>query len=241
MLLPALAGCPVFQSQNTPVDQFRDTEPVTGTKYWAYVPSWYRDDRPWPLVITLHGTYGFDSSDAQIKEWKALAEKRGFIVAAPQLQSVQGVLPVPEDWRRDDLKADEQAILSLREHMLRTYNIHPRAVLLTGFSAGGYPMYYTGLRNPETFSALVARGCNSEPEMFADIPLTEAAKNLPIIIIHGKDDLGPVGRQSWAMFRYLRENECYATEHYKVRGGHIRQPEAAWKYWKPHVPPKALR
>ncbi|NQU76700.1 MAG: hypothetical protein HQ546_10345, partial [Planctomycetes bacterium] len=144
----------MFQSQDTPVEQFKRTNPGTGETYWLYVPSNYTPDRTWPLVITLHGTFGFDSASAQIKEWKALAEREGFLVAAPKLRSVQGILPVIESAWLEDLKRDEQTILECLRYMRRRYNIAPGAILLTGFSAGGYPMYYTGLRNPTEFSAL---------------------------------------------------------------------------------------
>jgi len=94
-LLGLLAGCPIPQSQDTPVPQkYIDARAGEHDGYWLYVPSNYTPGRAWPLVITLHGTYGFESSSAQIREWKALAQEKGFIVAAPRLRSVQGVLPV---------------------------------------------------------------------------------------------------------------------------------------------------
>lgn len=237
-LLPALAGCPVTQSQRTPVQQFRQVDPVTGVSYWLYVPSYYGGDRSWPLVITLHGTHGFDNDTMQIKEWKALAEEKGFLVAAPSLKSPQGILPVSSGSRFKDLEADERTILACLRSIRRRYDVAPDAVLLTGFSAGGYAMYYTGLRNPEEFSALIARACNSDLRIFESITVTEAVRNLPVVIIHGKDDLGPIGDQSWAAYRWLREHRCFKAEHVKIEGGHIRQPGVAWERWQKHLPPQ---
>jgi poly(3-hydroxybutyrate) depolymerase len=234
-LLPCLAGCPVFQSQDTPVAQFKQTDPSNGQEYWLYVPSKYKADRAWPLVITLHGTYGFDSASDQVREWKALAEQEGFIVAAPKLDSVQGILPVVESVWQKDLEADEQIILGCLRHVQSKYNIDPGAVLLTGFSAGGYPMYFTGLRNPKLFSALAARGGNSRQYIFDQIIVTDDVRQLPVIIIHGQDDFSPIGKQSWAAFRWLREHKCFKAEHHKLPGGHIRQPEAAYRFWKPYL------
>ena len=236
-----LPGCPVFQSQDTPAEQFKGTDPATRGVYWIYVPSYYSGDRTWPLVITLHGTYGFDSAGAQIKEWKALAERQGLIVVAPKLRSVQGILPTVKSWREKDLVRDERVILSCLRHIRRNYSIDPRAILLTGFSAGGYPMYYTGLRNPTKFTAMAARACNSRPDIFEGVSVTKDLRQLPIIIIHGKDDLSAIGSQSWQAYRWLREHRCFKTERHKVRGGHIRQPEAAWRYWRRHLPKELSR
>ena len=242
VLLPCLAGCPVFQSQDTPVDQFKVTNPADDAKYWLYVPSYYSPDKGcWPLVITLHGTFGFDSSSAQIREWKALAEQEGFIVAAPKMRSVQGLLPTVRAWWRKDLLADEQTILNCLDYMQAKYpNIDSRAILLTGFSAGGYPLYFTGLRNPERFSGMVARGCNSCPDLFKRVAVTPELQNMPIIILHGKDDFGRISAESWAAFRWLRERKCFETTRHKIIGGHIRQPELAWRYWRKHLPRELL-
>ena len=239
-LAPLLAGCPVTQSQNTPVSQFRRADSATGRPYWLYVPSDYDGGRACPLVITLHGTHGFDSASAQIKEWKALAEEHGFIVAAPELKSPQGILPVFRSQRLKNLSDDEQVILDCLRDIRAHYSIDPRAVLLTGFSAGGYAMYYAGLRNPGEFTALAARACNSDNDVLDAVTLTDQARKLPVIIIHGRDDLGPIGRESWAAYRWLREHGCAQAEHHKIQGGHIRQPQIAWRYWSAHLP-KELR
>jgi poly(3-hydroxybutyrate) depolymerase len=237
-LLPVLAGCPVMQSQNTPVDQLRLEDPASGDQYWVYVPSYYTPDRDWPVVITLHGTHGFDSASAQIREWKALAEEAGLIVAAPDLHSPQGILPVLESMRNRDLAVDEQTILGCLDFLRARYAIDEKAVLLTGFSAGGYAMYYTGLRHPDRFSALAARACNSDLEIFENLSPDDQARKLPIIIIHGQDDLGAIGTQSWEAFRWLREHGFKGSEHHKIKGGHIRQPQVALQYWLQRLPAK---
>jgi len=234
--LPMVTGCPVLQPQDTPVDQTKVTNPATGKPYWLYVPSYYSGEVTWPLVISLQGTPGFDSARAQIREWKALAEEHGFIVAAPPMRSVQGILPVIKSLWFKDLDRDEQAILSCLRHVQGTYNIDPKGVMLTGFSAGGYPMYYTGLRHPELFSALGARACNSHQDIFEKVQVTRALRKMPVIIIRPKDDFGPIAEQSWEAFRWLRRRGCELAEHHKIAGGHMRMPGPAWKYWRRHLP-----
>jgi len=241
VLLPVLlllSGCPVTQPQDTPVDEVAATEPRTGRSYWLYLPSCYKADRKWPLVITLHGTHGWDSRDAQIREWKSLAEREGLIVASPQLRSVQGILPVSRELWRRDLDADEQAILGLLDDLCARYEIDQHKVLLTGFSAGGYPLYFVGLRNPRRFDMLIARACNSSIDLFESVELTDEARALPILIFWGKDDLTPLREQSWAAFRYLREHGFRKADKDETKGGHLRRPEVAYRAWRKRLPPE---
>lgn len=239
LLALLVAGCPVWQPQDTPVSAVTFTLPDGAGRYAAYVPSHYNADRQWPLVITLHGTFGFDNQDSQIAEWKKLAEDHGFIVAAPSLRSVQGILPVSRGLWYKDLESDERTVLAVIDDLQKRYPaIDPNFVMLTGFSAGGYPLYYTGLRHPERFHMLVVRACNSDEEMFKGIEITEAVRKMPIEIIWGRDDPKPIQDQSWAAYRFLRLSRCFHTDRRELKGGHFRRPEAAYTYWAKHLPPK---
>lgn len=244
-----LAGCPVTQTQDTPVEEMRRTEPRSGRNYWIYVPSYYESaNRPMPLVITLHGTYGYDGKHAQVKEWKALAERHGFIVAAPHMKSVQGILPTVEDWWMEDLREDEQAILLLLDDLLQRYRIarEPLSqggkpyVLLTGFSAGGFPMYYTGLRNPQKFHCLVARSCNWKEDVVNGLQIKPGGDRLPIVVFWGRDDAF-IRDHGWAAFRWLRENGYRGAQKEIIKGGHWRRPDVALQVWKTYLPPRVLR
>lgn len=230
-----LGGCPVTQSQDTPVDEKQLVEPSTGAKYWLYVPSTYSQDRDWPLVVTLHGTIPWDDYGPQIREWKALAEEKGLIVVAPRLSSSQGIVKTLRDnWYRD-LEDDERVIIGVMDDVMGKYRIEPKAVLLTGFSAGGFSMYHTGLRNPTRFSMLIARACNGDVKMLEDrVVLSDAARKLPIAMFWGKDDPA-IAKQSWETFEYLRVHKCAATRK-EVKGGHLRRPANAYNLWLPYLP-----
>jgi len=240
-VLGTLAGCPVTQRQDSPVTEIRLDMSTCRGSYWLYVPSDYSPQQDWPLVITLHGTHGWDSSKAQIKEWKYLAEQRGLIVAAPDLKSVQGILPVNENLWRSDLEADEKTILSVIEDVAKRYQIDRDCVLLTGFSAGGYPLYYTGLRHPDKFSMLIARNCNSDLTIFEEIKLTDAVRSLPVAVFWGKDDLTEIGRQSWQAIRWMGERGFSNLDRKKYAGGHLRRPETAYNHWRKCLPEKYRR
>jgi poly(3-hydroxybutyrate) depolymerase len=233
LLLPLclLTGCPVTQPQNTPVAPMERLEPRTQTFYRLYVPSTYTSQRAWPLVITLHGTYGFDGLADQVNEWKALAERGGFLVAAPPLRSVQGILPRIQGLWYEDLLADERMILGLLEDVGRWYRVDPHAVVLTGFSAGGFPMYWTGLRSPRRFSMLIARAANCDADMLRSIPITDATRKMPVAIYCAVDDLGLLKAEALDARDWLRSRGVTVLAE-DTRGGHTRSPEVAWRIWR---------
>lgn len=236
------SGCPVWQEQDTPVQEFRRVESLTQAGYYLYVPSDYGPQRAWPLVVTLHGTHGFDGAQAQAREWKALAEKRGFIVLAPSLASPQGILPVFRGARRRALETDERRVLAAMAEVKHSYNIDPRAVMITGFSAGGFPLYYIAMRNPRLFNAVIARACNCDLEILKSIPVTDDMRKTPVLIFFSKtgitpisSNLNPVARESWAVYRHLRENGCKKVKIDAVSGGHHRRPDVAYGFWRKHL------
>lgn len=241
-LLAVCAGCPVTQTP-PPGDVLKHREPQIGAKYYLYVPTDHADLGPMPMVVTLHGTYGFDSAKAQVKEWGALAEEHGFVVVAPKLKSVQGILPVLRAARRKDLEADEKVILAAIEDVKRNrgYRINDKAVMITGFSAGGYPLYYVALRNPDVFSVMIARACNFDLKTIESIELGDKHREMPMLIFFSKtginpvsSNLNPVARQSWAAYQHLRLNRCFKAKIKSIRGGHHRRPDLALEFWLKH-------
>jgi predicted peptidase len=164
-----------------------------------------------------------------------LGEKEGFIVVAPDLKSTQGILPKIRDvWIRD-MQRDDRIILAVRDEVCRQYNIDRRRILLTGFSSGGYPMYWTGLHHPDKFNAVIARSCNSDDRIFEslDPQALKTARKIPVVIFVGKDEPA-MQDDAWLAFRWLRRNgwdshNCIREE---FKGGHLRRPERAYAIWK---------
>jgi len=257
LLAGATAGCP-FVPPETGFRHMEVKEPTTGTKYLIYVPSYYSEDRDWPLVVTLHGTNPWDTRIRQILDWKDTAELNGLIVVAPSLKSTQGFgpfIPTVTFAYEKDLIRDEKVTLAVIDHVRGKYRIARRRterkppggkgklavvekdlVLLTGFSSGGYPLYYIGLRHPDRFDMLIARDCNSSQGIFRRINLTEEARNLPIVIIWAKDDPQAIQDQSWAAFEFLRLNRCYGARREVIRGGHWGWPGVAYETWASRLP-----
>jgi predicted esterase len=237
--LAACAGCPVTQPQDTPVPQLKFRSPKTRSEYHVYVPSDAAELGPMPMVVTLHGTHGFDSASAQVKEWKALAEEHGFVVLAPELSSPQGILPISRSMRLADLNKDEARIVAAIEEVKRKYRINDKAVMITGFSAGGFPLYYVAIRHPELFSVLVARACNADMDVIEGLKVTGKLRQMPMLIFFSKtginpisSNLNPIARQSWAVYRHLRTSECYQADIKATEGGHHRRPDLALAFWR---------
>jgi dienelactone hydrolase len=264
-----LAGC-VPPAPETPYANLQMREPTTGREYALYVPSYYNKDQAWPLIIALHGTHMWDNADWQVTAWKDVAEKHGLIVAAPQMRSVQGIMPVIKERWLSDLESDEQAILAVIDDVSAKYNIAtieetppppPKpargtrpakttapaastqpvkrpAIMLTGFSAGGFPMWYTGLRNPTRFHMLVGMGANSSPEIMQRVPIVPELRLLRISIVFGVDDPKPVQDQSWQAYGWLHSGEvrCFQATRLEVKGGHHRRPELQYELWRKSLP-----
>jgi poly(3-hydroxybutyrate) depolymerase len=235
-LLGCLPGCMITQSQDTPVDHEVQENPVTDTDYYIYVPSTYNRSKKYPLVITLHGTWPWDTAWHQIREWKALAEEKQFIVVVPKLDSAQGILPVGDSSLMEHLAEDEQEILSLRRLIVNRYSVDEKKILLTGFSAGGLPMFYVGLRHPEKFQMLIGRAVNSDERALASVEhkITPKTRRIPVVLIIGKDDPA-LQKSSWQALGWLRRHGWTSrnSDRDAVRGGHLRRPETAYTHWNP--------
>ncbi len=236
MLLPCLAvlaGCPVPQPQNTPVWQRREIDPVTQRAYWIYVPSTYRHDRPMPLIVTCHGTPPFDVAEHHIKEWKMLGERNGCIVLAPTLSGTDGIIG---DGPVSGMLACERLIMSLVSMLGYRYNIDLANVMITGFSGGGFPTYWVGLRHPDLFSVIVGRNCNFNRGN-VDRWYPPEATRTAVMVYWGENDPATIVFQSDDAIRYL-QSRGFVVETTVVAGaGHDRHPEVAMAFFLKHRRP----
>ncbi len=240
LLLSLLAaGCSMHLTADTPVEEFCATAAATETEYWIYLPSYYKDEpeRKWPLMITLHGRFLMDSAKAQVREWRGLAEEKGFIVVAPSLVSTR-MGHVTDDGLLADVRKDEKAVLAVLNEVEAKYGdrINRSAILLTAFAEGGYPLYYIGLSNPDRFTTIMARSCYSDFYILEKIKLTERAKEIPIMFYWGKDDFRDVQHDSWDAYRFFSERDCN-THQKEIKGGRRRTPDVAFRYWQRFMPP----
>jgi poly(3-hydroxybutyrate) depolymerase len=226
-----LTGCPVPQPQNTPNKQWREVDPSTGRGFWIYVPSSYSDDKPAPLIVTCHGTPPYDVAEHHIREWKWLGEQNGCIVIAPELVGTDGLFG---DGPLVGMIANERYILSIVSLLGYRYNIDRANIMITGFSGGGFPTYWVGMRHPDVFSTIVARNGNFNRWNLDGWYNKEDALGLDIMVYYGENDPATIIAQSRNAIEYLRE-EGFRVEEAVVPGkGHQRVPEVAMKFFRDH-------
>ncbi len=228
LFLLFLSGCAVTQPQNTPAREQHLRSSITSRGYWLYVPSNYNHNRPAPLIVTCHGTPPYDVANHHIREWKMLAENNYCIVVAPDLIGTDGLLG---DGPVIGMLANEQIILSILSELGYKYNIDMANIMITGFSGGGFPTYWVGLRNPDTFSVVVARNCNFNESNLRDW-YTPMAKDTKVMIYWGQNDPLTIKSQSKRGLRFLKSRGFKFVHNHEIPGaGHERKPEVAMDFF----------
>ena len=227
------AGCWV-QPYDAPGNSISMIEASSRRPFKVYLPSSYDPNlkEGYPLLISLHGTPPWDPKMLQEREFLKVAEEKKFIVVTPELTSSQGILPNPTNPWMSELASDEAAILAIRSAVIREFNVNRKRILLTGFSAGGYAMYYTGLRNPDKFEMLIGRAANSDSRIFEMVDWKNMKRRIPVYLFCGKDD-SVMRTHYWRAFRWLRRHgwDKSNSGRYDTLGGHIRRPYTTWQIW----------
>jgi poly(3-hydroxybutyrate) depolymerase len=228
-----LTGCPVPQDQRTPVQQRLETNTCTGRQYYIYVPSNYSHNRAWPVVVTCHGSHPYDIAEMHIREWKMLGERYGCIIIAPELDATDGIVG---DGPVSGMLFNEKLILSILAELSYRYNIDRANIMITGFSGGGFPTYFVGLRHPDVFSVIAARNCNfSRPNL--DSWFAAEANKTPVLVYYGDHDAGPIQTQSENAIHYLRSQGFAVQTTIVPNCGHERHPEYAMDFFHSHWRP----
>ena len=214
-------GCPVVQNLPSPGRVVKEREPETRRAYSLYVPAKYSSARSWPLVITCHGTPPWDTAAAQFEEWRGLAERRGFLLAAPELVGTHGdIVPPPAEQIRRQME-DEETILALVRTIKGAYAIDDNRVFLTGWSAGGYAVLFTGLRHPDIFRALSVRQGNFDPA-FVEPCVPFLDRHQAIQVTFGSEDV-LLAKQPANCIAWLRSHDIEPTLQERA-GFHKRDP-----------------
>jgi phospholipase/carboxylesterase len=143
-----------------------------------YVPESYDGDRPWPLIVALHG--GSGNGRDFLWTWVREAKSLEYLLVAPSA--------VNQTW--SDI--EEQGLLEILAWISFRYRVARSRVLLTGLSDGATFGLLYGLAHPEAFRALAPLSGVLHPANAA-LGNLERAKGMPIYLVHGaKDFLFPV-------------------------------------------------
>ncbi len=157
--------------------------------YRLYVPSVYRNDKPLPLIIALHGLGATEDSffEAYGRVMPQLAEQHGYIVAAPLGYRVDGAYGVSLGGSRDPAalrtqSLSEQDVLAVLEQVRKHYAIDESRIFLMGHSMGAIGTWAIAAKYPEIWAGLGA---------FAGFGVASTAETIggiPQFVVHGDAD-----------------------------------------------------
>jgi poly(3-hydroxybutyrate) depolymerase len=168
---------------------YRFKEADKDMEYAQFVPSTYDKSKKTPLMIALHG---LTSNPQQIMRYPGLtdlAEKHGYIVAAPYGYNDRGWYgqappfgrkPEPENL----YELSEKDVMNVLGIMRKEFNVDPNRIYLMGHSMGGGGTIHLGIKNPDLFAALAPIA----PAIFHKTDELEKIKQVPVILVQGDQD-----------------------------------------------------
>lgn len=153
--------------------------------FCVYVPPDYTADKPWPVILFLHGsgecgTDGFLQTDIGIgRAIRRHHERIPAIVVMPQI-------PPRHTW------AGPMGLMALKcvEAASHEYHCDPARVYLTGLSLGGHGAWHMAAALPGRFAAVVPICGFAELRQSTGLAekLAPRLKNTPIWTFHGDAD-----------------------------------------------------
>jgi predicted esterase len=157
-------------SYRSPIDD-------TDQPYRLYLPASYNGQRPFPLVIAMHGTGGdeatlFDDERYAEGALKQAADKHNVIVASPLGRGITEYRGIGEN-----------DVLTVLEEVRRHYRIDTDRVYLTGHSMGGTGATYLALHHPDPFAAVAPLAA-----AYSFPWLARNAAHIPFLWIGGAED-----------------------------------------------------
>jgi predicted peptidase len=143
-------------------------------RYTLAVPPSLSADRTYPLILALH--YG-----GQVTPYYGKSYLINLVL--PALRSLNAVLIAPdcpgEGWTDP---ASERAVMTLLQAVQKDYPIHPRKLIITGYSMGAVGTWDLVFKHPRLFTAAIPISGMPPKGIFVKDPGT------PILVIHSRDD-----------------------------------------------------
>jgi phospholipase/carboxylesterase len=144
------------------------------------VPEGYTPDKPFPLVVALHGA---GSSAARFHDlWRPFTQVSGYVLVTPQGEQ-RGPEGIGFSWGPN---AEETVRRSI-DAVLWRVNIRRTEVYLAGFSQGGHLTYALAWSHPDAFAGIAALGVGHD---LPDPGQIDAHRNMRIYIGHGELEPG---------------------------------------------------
>ena len=163
-------------------------------KYVLFVPHDYKGDKPYPLVLFLHGA-GETGNDGKKQTYVGLGpvtrmqEKSfPFFVVFPQSQDRTWAAESKDGLRALDILAAVQ----------REYKIDDKRLYLTGLSMGGFGTWSLATKYPDRWAAIVPVCGGGDPAK------AESIKDIPCWCFHGDADTAVPVERSRQMIEALK-------------------------------------
>jgi len=163
--------------------------------YRVYVPSTYKGDRSYPLLIALHGNgltedYFFTLMGEPLQK---LAEERGYIVVAPLGYRVDGGYGYNNGSRSAEdvpkLALSEKDVMNVLDLMKKNYRIDDTRIYVGGHSMGGSGSWYLAPKYSQVWAGLATFAGGVTPAAAPQV------KHIPQFVVHGDaDTTAPVER-----------------------------------------------
>lgn len=172
-------------------------EPMT---YVLFVPSGYDPSRRYPLIVNLHGA-GVQPLQQMLFDGAAdFAERDGYIMVAPMGYSTMGgwgpLRGTPKIVETADVnpatglrfavhELSEADALAVLDRIRSLYSIDENRIYLTGHSMGAFGTFFLGAKHNRIWAGIAPiAGGGIGPNAPA-----EALKAIPVLILHGSDDV----------------------------------------------------
>ena len=184
----------------------------TEAKYVVFVPHDYRGDRPYPLILFLHGAgeWGTDGQKQVTVGLGSALRKREktfpFLVVFPQ--SRKKTWPInPQDRRQlsdvlatwSDQDAEGRRALAILAETVKDYRVDPERIYLTGISMGGFGTWSLAASHPDRWAAIAPICGGGDPQA------AEKIARLPCWCFHGDADTAVPVNRSRDMMKALWE------------------------------------
>jgi predicted peptidase len=175
--------------------------------YHVYVPTSYDGSKAYPLIIALHGLGNTEDAffDNYDKAFPPLAEKHGYIVAAPLGYRVDGGYgygigtPPADVAQRQSRERSEADVMQVLQIMRQTYKVDANRIYLMGHSLGAIGTWLIAPKYPDIWAAIAPISGSGQPASL------ERIARVPEIIVHGDDDRTVNVQGSRTMVAKLKE------------------------------------